>query len=164
VESPAAQALLDMVPHVMALQDNNFDYFTPSVLQSLSAMAQSCVYETGEAKYAAMAIYETITGQSLTMYDTDCQVSPPLPRPTQNTSKGIVTIYPNPTNDILHVKGTGLINMRLQTLTGQNIVSQVTAEALEDHTINISSLDSGVYLLILEHADGTTESHKIIKL
>ncbi len=49
-------------------------------------------------------------------------------------------------------------------MTGQNLMNQVTAVALENHTISISSLDSGVYLLILEHADGTTESHKIIKL
>ncbi len=66
----------------------------------------------------------------------------------QPTVKESLSIYPNPTNDILHINGPANSTFLLTTLTGQLI-----SQGCNTNTINVASLPAGIYLLRI-----TTES------
>lgn len=72
-----------------------------------------------------------------------------------------VSIFPNPTNNIINIKGleTTLENVEVYTVTGQRVISLSTN--LE--TINVSAIASGVYFLKLNAADDASKTIKFIK-
>ena len=66
-----------------------------------------------------------------------------------------------PTNSILNIdtKGERIINVRVFNLSGQIISSNFNG----NNTINVSRLESGIYLLKVETKNGTTLSRFIKK-
>ncbi len=70
-----------------------------------------------------------------------------------------ITVYPNPTNTVLHVKGletTGEISI-------QNSLGQTVLKANGLDIINVNTLESGVYMLSIETALNRKETIKFIK-
>ncbi len=64
-----------------------------------------------------------------------------------------VTVYPNPTSDILNIKAAGISgnsNLYIQDLNGRVVYKEVvTGESLMKHTMDVSKLSTGLYHLIV---------------
>ena len=70
-------------------------------------------------------------------------------------------IFPNPSNSILNVDTLKEVDYRLVSLSGQEIFKgQINAD---NHTINISDLSRGIYLIQLTDNLGNTTVKKIVK-
>lgn len=70
-----------------------------------------------------------------------------------------VSIYPNPTSDFVNIKSKiDVASMTLFSMDGRKLT-----ENFKENKINISSYNTGVYILNIVLKDGTTFKHKIIK-
>ena len=74
---------------------------------------------------------------------------------TMNT----VSIYPNPATTVLNVEAVGYNTIEIVNLLGQTVYA---ANATSNMQINVSNLNSGVYFVRLNGANGTT-TQKFIK-
>lgn len=72
----------------------------------------------------------------------------------------LVSVYPNPTTDILNVKFPANVTVNSATLV--NLLGADTGLRIMNGTINTSTLSNGVYTLILNTSSGTM-TQKIIK-
>jgi hypothetical protein len=68
-----------------------------------------------------------------------------------------VTVYPNPTSDLLNIKVTGVFGKSMlfvQDLNGRIVYQQdVTFDSLTNQTIDVSKLGTGLYHLIVLNKD-----------
>jgi ASPIC and UnbV/FG-GAP-like repeat/Secretion system C-terminal sorting domain len=81
---------------------------------------------------------------------------------TTENSSSYFSIYPNPTNDILNVKlnTTDLIeNATIYDLSGRHIMNS----DLVNQTIDVKSLSTGSYLLLLKDKKGNSYSQKFVR-
>ena len=70
--------------------------------------------------------------------------------------------YPNPVNDILNIKGNGVIdNLEVLNQLGQRVLA-IDGSLLTNKQLNISSLESGLYFIRLT-ANNKTEILQVIK-
>lgn len=76
--------------------------------------------------------------------------------PQYNTAQ--FGVYPNPTTDIVHIVGTQNAEYHIFSIDGKMVKSGRT----QDAKINMSELNSGLYLLQIT-SEGNTETKKIIK-
>ena len=68
-------------------------------------------------------------------------------------------IYPNPASGIVNISAKSEIeNIEVYALTGQKINAETTA-----NSINITHLNKGIYLIIIQLENGRIETHKLIK-
>lgn len=76
---------------------------------------------------------------------------------------GAFTVYPNPANDLIHVKlndaTTQISQAGIYDLSGRFISNN----NMTNETIDVKSLATGSYLLILKDAQGNTYSQKFLK-
>jgi hypothetical protein len=72
-----------------------------------------------------------------------------------------MTVYPNPTADVLTVKYQGIDRITISNVVGQMIRS-IDCMHVDFSRVNVSDLQSGVYFLTVE-ANGITASSKFIK-
>lgn len=77
---------------------------------------------------------------------------------TTDVAASAVQVYPNPVEDILHIKGSRNAQVSVYTMAGQ----QVFTGAATNGQVNLSSLSKGVYIVKIE-ADGNVSTHKIVK-
>lgn len=70
----------------------------------------------------------------------------------------MIKIYPNPTSDFVYVSYEGTVDLTIElfNISGQRILSQ------KEQIVNVSHLQSGVYLLKISH-DGQAITKKIVK-
>ncbi len=88
----------------------------------------------------------------------DCEVTLDT---TINYSLSNFSIYPNPTSDIISLTG---VPSNIASVTIYNIQGQIVkAEGLENKTINVSTLISGMYFLKIQTNDGRNSTQKFIK-
>ena len=79
----------------------------------------------------------------------------------QCSGKDGLTIYPNPTTDLVYVKGlSGVERIKVFNATGQLVIDQI-AKASE--TISLRNFAAGIYHLMISGAAGNTFSASIIK-
>ena len=79
----------------------------------------------------------------------------------RNAAQGI-KIYPNPAQDQVFVsmpEGFKDYNISVTDLAGKVVVSKIKASASGEHMLNISDLDAGMYVLIIETRD---ENHRSV--
>ena len=94
----------------------------------------------------------------------------PLSDPACNTATGLsnlenlIFIYPNPTNDIIHIYYSNNNGLRADVLdiNGQMIISNTSVDA-NHQVIDLSKFSSGVYLLRIRTKDGDTLVKKVVK-
>ncbi len=82
--------------------------------------------------------------------------------PIGNPANQIATIYPNPTRDILNIQlsESSSTQIKLRSLDGKIIREQIT---LNKYTqLNVSDLNSGIYLLEIINAKGERQLSKLI--
>ena len=65
-------------------------------------------------------------------------------------------VYPNPAKDMIHVEGTGLLQVEVFNILGQNVLS--INENFE--SIRLNALQNGIYFVRIK----TTEGEKTVKL
>jgi hypothetical protein len=58
-----------------------------------------------------------------------------------------ISIYPNPTNGLLHIAGQGTMHITVSNLLGQKVM-ETTAES--QATIDLSRHESGMYVVRIE--------------
>lgn len=75
-----------------------------------------------------------------------------------------LTIYPNPTNELLVIKasnGTGKFKIQIYSTEGKLLKSQ-NLHSNGQSSINVSNLSSGIYFLNIEDEEGNTETKKFL--
>ena len=85
-----------------------------------------------------------------------------LPNTVEELEHGSVKIYPNPVRDMLNIKTTDAKTIRIY-----NPASLLVKEVLtpQPHTIiTLEGLKPGLYILVVEHADGRRTSQSIVRL
>lgn len=71
-------------------------------------------------------------------------------------------VFPNPVADVLTVSNAGNIHtVEVYSIIGQRVMSLNNLES-ENLSINVSGLNSGIYLVNLIENDGTLKTHKIV--
>lgn len=70
------------------------------------------------------------------------------------------TLYPNPASDVVNIK----TNRQISNVDVYDLVGRKQAVVLSEGTINISSLNSGVYILSVKLENGASLHKKITKL
>lgn len=74
-------------------------------------------------------------------------------------SKNTVSIYPNPVQDILTINALDTINsVEIFNINGQKMYAR-----LNNNTVDVTNLSSGVYLLNVELSNGSKEVMKFVK-
>ncbi len=71
-----------------------------------------------------------------------------------------LSVYPNPATDVVNVRHSG----QIEQITVVNAVGQVVAEIMTNETnvaINVSTYESGVYMLRMRAADGTLTTKRV---
>ncbi len=74
-----------------------------------------------------------------------------------------ITIYPNPTTTVLNLSSTEMMYMTISItdIVGRVLRTERVAEA--HHTLDVSALSSGVYLLRMETPQGASKAVKFVK-
>lgn len=71
---------------------------------------------------------------------------------------GDVIVYPNPANDIVNIAGKeNVVSVEIYDMTGRRLIVD------HKNKIEVSTLNSGIYMLKITTADGKTVSRKLIK-
>ncbi len=77
-----------------------------------------------------------------------------------------ISIYPNPANDVLFIKGlgnlSGLINIDIIDITGK-VVQSSELQVASKMELNLSDLKSGVYIIQLHHSDFTHNQKLLVE-
>lgn len=70
----------------------------------------------------------------------------------------IFQIYPNPTTDVIYIKGVDVKNVFIFDLNGRKVSSSHS-----ENVVDIRCLSNGMYIITLHGANGEKKSHKFIK-
>lgn len=89
-------------------------------------------------------------------------VETPNPHYAVNENEDIkAKIYPNPTNGIVNISGENIVNVEVVNIMGQVVLSKICDA--DETKIDISSLNTGVYLIKLKTKDGKEFAERIVK-
>jgi hypothetical protein len=159
-ESMPASYLAALIPAELALYDADTTYFTPAVLSFLTEVALTCPEDAGEARYIAADIYEAITGVNLLHYSGNCYS--PAPEIRSRIQKSDMKIYPNPASEILNISLPASGTVRVYHISGTP--AGVYRLKSGEHSIDISGLQSGVYIIEFMSEVGVQQIHKFIRI
>jgi len=141
--------------------EGDYQYFT-FVLSWGDCMA-GCIYNH---KWNFKVHYTNCTVEYLGL-ETNANSNLPDPVNCNITSVGklenlsnIVSVFPNPSKDLITIKGEGLQNIRLINVLGKILRSK--KPNFNQTTINIQDLDPGLYFLRIE-VEGQSINKRIIK-
>ncbi len=120
--------------------------------------------------------YEFFTAEKLSVTDKNMQVElkpggyriytskklKDTPTAVPDVEKQLVKIYPNPVADVLHIDNiTTISNISIYNINGQRVFNKPSNSSTA--VLQMSNLQPGIYLLILENKKGEKVSEKIIK-
>jgi len=80
-------------------------------------------------------------------------------------NEDMIRVYPNPTNGNINLRVnqfSGKINIQMVDINGRTVFNQIDDNFNIEKTININSLQSGVYILKLS-GDNLNYTQKVIK-
>ena len=103
----------------------------------------------------------TSTNPTNTNYTTPYQFNITTTLSADDNSFASFTYYPNPVKDILHLDNITLTKATVYSLLGQ-LIETKTFENATSNTLDLSSLESGIYLIVLEN-DSQQKTIKIVK-
>ena len=103
----------------------------------------------------------TSTSPTNTNYQTPYQFNITTTLSADDNSFASFTYYPNPVKDILHLDNITLTKATVYSLLGQ-LIETKTFENATSNTLDLSSLESGIYLIVLEN-DSQQKTIKIVK-
>ena len=103
----------------------------------------------------------TSTSPTNTNYTTPYQFNITTTLSTDDNSFASFTYYPNPVKDVLHLDNITLSKASIYSVLGQ-LIDTKTFENETSNTLDLSSLESGIYLIVLEN-DSLQKTIKVIK-
>ena len=103
----------------------------------------------------------TSTSPTNTNYQTPYQFNITTTLSTGDNSFASFTYYPNPVKDILHLDNISLTKASIYSLLGQ-LIETKSFENSTSNTLDLASLESGIYLIVLEN-DLEQKTIKVIK-
>ena len=103
----------------------------------------------------------TSTSPTNTNYQTPYQFNITTTLSTGDNSFASFTYYPNPVKDILHLDNITLTKASIYSVLGQ-LIDTKTFENSTSNTLDLASLESGIYLIVLEN-DLEQKTIKVIK-
>lgn len=103
----------------------------------------------------------TSTSPTNTNYQTPYQFNITTTLSADDTSFESFVFYPNPVKDILHLDNISLTKANIYSILGQLIDSK-SFENTTSNALDLSSLESGIYLIVLEN-DSQQKTIKVIK-
>ena len=149
----------------------NWYALTPAQIAQLQTIAER---NTGRASVMAKGVlcfffdicYED--GDLLADEDGDADAETRAKHTAINTDDdAALAVYPNPTDDILHIElaGAEIANIALYDLQGRVVtgVSHTPARTGGTATVDVKSVPAGVYVLRVTDADGKEHHRKIVK-
>ena len=117
---------------------NNYEYFdnTAGFLLGDTYYSVNCVYIRGEEQCESE--YEDVMINITDVEEND---------------NDQIQVFPNPTNGLLNVNGNGTMHITVSNLLGQKLL-ETTAD--DSAVVNMNHYESGVYLIRIETANGTS--------
>ncbi|WP_026726701.1 alpha/beta fold hydrolase [Flavobacterium sasangense] len=103
----------------------------------------------------------TSTSPTNTNYTTPYQFNITTTLSADDTSFESFVFYPNPVKDILNLENITLSKATVYSLLGQ-LIETKTFENATSNTLDLSSLESGIYLIVLEN-DSQQKTIKVVK-
>lgn len=103
----------------------------------------------------------TSTNPTNTNYTTPYQFNITTTLSADDTSFESFVFYPNPVKDILNLENITLSKATVYSVLGQ-LIETKTFENATSNTLDLSSLESGIYLIVLEN-DSLQKTIKVIK-
>jgi hypothetical protein len=103
----------------------------------------------------------TSTNPTNTNYQTPYQFNITTTLSADENSFASFTYYPNPVKDILNLDNISLTKASIYSVLGQ-LIDTKTFENSTLNTIDLASLESGIYLIVLEN-DSQQKTIKVIK-
>ena len=103
----------------------------------------------------------TSTSPTNTNYQTPYQFNITTTLSADDNSFASFTYYPNPVKDILHLDNITLTKASIYSVLGQ-LIDTKTFENSTSNTLDLASLESGIYLIVLEN-DLEQKTIKVIK-
>lgn len=73
-----------------------------------------------------------------------------------------ISIYPNPTRDIIHIQAPSIQKLEVYNIYGKLVLSKAAMAFGDRHTLGISHLPAGTYILSLTANDGFVGSDKFV--
>ncbi|MBT8256281.1 MAG: T9SS type A sorting domain-containing protein, partial [Bacteroidia bacterium] len=87
----------------------------------------------------------------------------PLLLSTPDFGSNDVVVYPNPSSDLVNIKGLDETDYTIQLIDLQGRIVSDKFSAAENPTINISDLANGIYQMLISDSNGILGSKRIIK-
>jgi hypothetical protein len=103
----------------------------------------------------------TSTNPTNTNYQTPYQFNITTTLSADDTSFESFVFYPNPVKDILHLDNISLSKASVYSILGQ-LIEAKSFENTTSNALDLSSLESGIYLIVLEN-DSQQKTIKVIK-
>ena len=143
---------------------------TPTIFPE-NATDKRVMWTSGDVTVAVVDANGTVTGISegetvITAttvdggYTAECRITVVGGTDVEMTAADAVTVYPNPVRDVLNVEtgGAAVVRMEMTDAAGHAVMS---IEG-DEHTVDVSALPEGLYLLRIETERGVTV-RKIVK-
>ncbi|MFY8108814.1 MAG: T9SS type A sorting domain-containing protein [Bacteroidia bacterium] len=87
--------------------------------------------------------------------------NPEMPTGINAISKEEVSVFPNPTTGLVYVNGIQTsASVKVINLVGKEVIN---TEINANGTIDMSSVPAGIYMLVIENANGAISTKKVIK-
>ncbi|GAT63695.1 Por secretion system C-terminal sorting domain-containing protein [Paludibacter jiangxiensis] len=115
--------------------------------------------------------YELLTGDSINVTATPMTIALPefglkiytniriTPAPVDTATQKTVLIFPNPVEDMMYISGAPANSVQISDVNGRLVV----VKDIENNRVNVSMLQTGMYLGKVFFRDGTTKAIKICK-
>ena len=131
----------------------------PFAGQTFSVELTNPSYFINNIQFAFYAFEGPLTTLATNVFIDNFKIEDTTSLSTANIASPVtMELYPNPTKDNIHVKGTELSKVELYTILGVKVPVKYA-----NSTIYTSSLASGVYLVKLTDKNGNNETRKFIK-
>jgi len=142
-----------------SLQSGNYPIFTNPQKLELEAIAATCGLEGGFGVYWARSLLR----KSIGFYNDDVLcLPPPTPLSSGSTEATELTIYPNPVENILNIE-LPITNDRVDFSIHNSLGVCISNGILNNNSINVSALQSGLYVLSLSTHHEKISTTKFIK-
>lgn len=146
----------------------NWYALTPAQTAKLQTIAER---NTGRASVMAKGVLCFFFGICYDDEDVAFETDPSAETRAKHTATDIaddaaLTVYPNPTDDLLFVElhGAGIANVALYDLQGRTMMGAYdTPQLTNTTTLNVKSLPAGVYVLHVKDADGREYQQKVVR-
>jgi hypothetical protein len=139
--------------------------FTPSEKVQINVIANQCPFTGGEGVYRARAL---AANYELNSYNYEMICITTMAGPRSNIDKeNKVSFYPNPTSDFVNIitenRDQKIMSISLSNLNGKILLTK-TLEALSDeYVLDVSAINSGIYLIQVELSSGIKINKKLMK-